>query len=122
MLTNISNYFQKATNNEELAFLCVETASKRYLKLKATGKLSNEQLSLAAIRISVNVHNELGKQEETPWSESLALKVSTLSEKYQEVVNLHIEGNSLDEIANKLGVSVATATGRYRRALTMLAA
>ena len=122
MLLNILTYFQKATNNEELAFLCFETTSKRYLNLKATGKHSNKQLSLAAIRICINVHRELGKEEETPWSDSLRLKVTTLGEKFREVINLHIEGHSFDEIAHQLGVSAQTVEGRYRRALRLLAA
>lgn len=117
-LSNILHYFQTATNNEELQLLCFNEAASRYLQTEGT----EEQRSLAAVRICLNVHNALTSEVETPWSESLRLKVSTLSEKYREVVELYLEGNSIEEIALALGLSTQVAEGRYQRAMRLLAA
>ena len=67
----------------------------------------------------------LRNEVETPWCESLRLRVATLTEKYREVIELYLEGNTFDEMGNKrnkLGLSARIAEGRYRRALRLLAA
>jgi DNA-directed RNA polymerase specialized sigma24 family protein len=118
ILTNILSYFKRVTNNEEIQLLCFTEAAQRYLKTTGT----RDQRSHAAIRICLNVHSALADEVETPWSESLALKVGTLTEKYREVVELHIDGNTFDEMATTLGISAKTTEARYKRALRMLAA
>ena len=117
-LNNILNYFTKATNNEKLQLLCFTEAAQRYLKTEGTP----DQRSLAAVRICVNVHRSLTNEVETPWCDSLALKVSTLNEKYREAVELYLEGNTFDEMGKALGLSAHVAEGRYRRAMRLLAA
>ncbi len=75
MLTNVLNYFKRVTDNEALQLECFNEASQRYLKL--TG--SEEQRSLAAVRICVKIHHDLIEVVETPWSDGFLLKVSTLT-------------------------------------------
>lgn len=117
-LTNILSYFQKATSDKALQLHCFNGAASRLLKTQGTP----QQRDLAAIRICLNVHRSLTNELETPWCESLRLKVSTLSEKYREAVELYLDGNTFDEMGKTLGLSAHVAERRFLRPMRLLAA
>ena len=74
------------------------------------------------IRICINVDTELPGDIETPWCESFRMKVVTLPERYKELMDLHLLGNSISTIGTILGIGSKTAEARYQRALRQLTA
>lgn len=108
-------------DDDECQVIAFNIAVERYLKVVKSKPHSDDQREYVAVRVCINVCRELsGMSPETPWDESMAIKVNTLPKKLRDAVKLYFEGMTSEEIASRLGVDATIAKRRCQAAFKAL--
>jgi len=119
-LVRMLEYFSDFVD-DECQVVAFNMAAERWLRSIKSRPHSDDEREYVAVRVCVNVYRELaGMPPETPWDESMRIKVNTLPKKLRKVVRMYFEGLSSEEIASRLGVDTTIAKRRCRAALKAL--